>query len=425
MAELSGLRPVETGIRGLLQDPNYLAVWVAGGLMGVIRWFQLLALGIYTFEITGSPLLVSMVPVLYMLPLPLFGPLMGVIADRVNRKLLLVWATVAIFTVAVALALLAHTGELSFYHVALAAVAAGLFWTTDMPVRRRLLGDLSGSAVSAAMGLDSATNNATRMAGPLLGGVMLQLVGMTGVFALSAAVYAVCLLLIVPASLPGRGAHRVPAALLHDLLAGALFVIGERVLRRILIITIVFNMFGFPFTSMIPVIGAKRLGLDPFMVGVLSSLEGFGAFVGALMVAMWAKPEHFFRIYFWGTVIYLALVLYLGVLISVAGGPYHSFLAASATLAVIGLASACFAAMQGTLTYLWAPPEYRSRVLGVLTLCIGTGPVGFFLLGWMSETYGVPWGLVAMAGEGLAILLLLWLFSGEGPDDGDRLPPGQ
>lgn len=420
MVPTSDTGPTDAGIRALLRDPNYVSIWAVGGLTGVIRWFQLLAMSIYTFKTTGSPLLVSMVPILWMLPLPLLGPVVGVVADRISRKLLLVWSNVMIIAISITMAIVAYAGGLAFVHIAIASMVGGLFWTTDMPVRRRLLGDLSGGAVSAAMSLDSATGNATRMAGPLLGGIMLHQVGMTGVFALSAVVFAVCLLLIIFARLPERGERVTSPAFVHDLVAGALFVLGDRALRRILTITIIFNMWAFPFTSMIPVIGTKRLGLDPVMVGFLSSLEGFGAFIGAMLVAVLAKPDNFFRIYLWGTVLYLAMILYLSGLTYVAGGPHHSFLATSLALTVIGIAGACFAVMQGTLTYLGAPPDYRSRVLGVLTLCIGTGPIGFFNVGWMAEAYGVPWALFISSLEGLFALLLLWLYSGDAkptPDD--------
>ena len=72
--------------------------------------------------------------------------------------------------------------------------------------------------------------------------------------------------------------------------------------------TIVFNVFGFAFTSMIPVIGARQLALDAFWVGVLSSLEGLGAFLGAILVAVIARPENHFHIYFRGVAVYLTLV---------------------------------------------------------------------------------------------------------------------
>ena len=147
------------------------------------------------------------------------------------------------------------------------------------------------------------------------------------------------------------------------------------------------------------------------MVGVLSSLEGFGAFAGALLVAWAARPTNYFQLYLWGTVTYIFLVFYLSILSYMFGGPYHSLIAASITLSMIGVGGACFAAMQSTLTYLGASPEYRSRVLGVLTLCIGSGPIGFFNVGWMANIWGAPTALFVMSLEGLFVLLLYWLYS--------------
>ena len=377
----------------------------------MIRWFQLLALGVYTFETTNSPLLVSIVPLLWMLPLSLCGPLVGAIADRTNRQILLAGSLAVITLVSGTMAGLAWVGELEFYHIVVASFLSGIFWATDMPVRRRLLGDLSGGALSMAMSLDAATGNATRMLGPLLGGITLQFMGVFGVFFFSGVVYAICLVMVILTRVPGRISPVGSFTLISDLLAGVRYVAGDRKLRRILVITIAFNVFGFPFTSMIPVLGRDHLGLDPFMVGVLSSLEGFGAFAGALLVAWVARPTNYFLIYLWGTVTYIFLVFYLSILSYIVGGPYHSLIAASITLTLIGIGGACFAAMQSTLTYLGASPEYRSRVLGVLTLCIGSGPIGFFNVGWMANIWGAPTALFVMSLEGLFVLLLYWLYS--------------
>ena len=396
-----------------LSNPNFLSFWFVGGLTGVIRWFQLLALGVYTFETTNSPLLVSIVPLLWMLPLSLCGPLVGAIADRTNRQILLAGSLAVITLVSGAMAGLAWVGELEFYHIVVASFLSGIFWATDMPVRRRLLGDLSGGALSMAMSLDAATGNATRMLGPLLGGITLQFMGVFGVFFFSGVVYAICLVMVILTRVPGRISPVGSFTLISDLLAGVRYVAGDRKLRRILVITIAFNVFGFPFTSMIPVLGRDHLGLDPFMVGVLSSLEGFGAFAGALLVAWVARPTNYFLIYLWGTVTYIFLVFYLSILSYVVGGPYHSLIAASITLTLIGVGGACFAAMQSTLTYLGASPEYRSRVLGVLTLCIGSGPIGFFNVGWMANIWGAPTALFVMSLEGLFVLLLYWLYSAD------------
>ncbi len=406
-------RSPDPSIRATLSDPSFLSFWIVGGLTGVVRWFQLLALGVYTFETTNSPLLVSTVPLLWMLPLALFGPLIGAIADKMNRKMLFIGSLVMISLVSGSMAVLAWAGDLEFQHIAVASFLSGIFWAADMPVRRRLLGDLSGGAVSTAMSLDAATGNATRMLGPLLGGLTLQFVGLFGVFFFSAVVYAVSLVMVAVAKVPGRASPLGSFTLISELRAGVRYVRGDRALRRILAITIAFNVFGFPFTSMIPVLGRDHLGLDAFMVGVLSSLEGMGAFVGALLVAWMARPANYFQIYLWGTISYISLIFYLSILSFVAGGPYHSLVVVSIVLMMTGIAGACFAAMQSTLTYLGASPEYRSRVLGVLTLCIGTGPIGFFNIGWMANIWGAPTALFVSSLEGLFVLLLLWLYAAD------------
>ena len=393
--------------RLLFGNPRFLVVWVVGGLTGIVRWLQLLVLGLYTFQITESPLLVSLVPMLWMLPLALCGPFVGVVADRVSRKALLVGSLVLALAVSVVMAVASSAAALDFPWIAAASVLSGIFWATDMPVRRRLLGDLSDGDLAAAMSLDSATTNATRMVGPVLGGVVLQTFSLSGVFVLSAVVFAVCLLGIALTPVPGAGRSAQSTHFVRELISGIRFVAGDARLRWVFGITIVFNVFGFPFTSMIPVIGSGQLGLDPAMVGLLGSTEGVGAFVGAIVIAVAVRPRAFAPLYAWGTAAYLASVGCLGAVSLLVAGPVLSFLAAAGVLIAVGLAGACFSAMQGTLSYLNALPEYRSRVLGVLTLCIGTGPIGFLHVGWLAETFGAPVALMVTASEGLLALVVL------------------
>ena len=404
--------------RLLLGNPRFLVVWVVGGLTGIVRWLQLLVLGIYTFQITESPLLVSLVPMMWMLPLALCGPFVGVVADRVSRRALLVVSLVLALAVSVVMAIASSAAALGFAWIAVASLLSGVFWATDMPVRRRLLGDLSDGDLAAAMSLDSATTNATRMAGPVLGGVVLQTFHLSGVFLLSAAVFAACLVAIALTPVPGAGRPAQSTHFLRELISGIRFVVGDARLRWVFGITIVFNIFGFPFTSMIPVIGSGQLALNPAMVGLLGSTEGFGAFIGAIIIAVAVRPRAFAPVFVWGTTAYLAFVGCLGTVSLFVAGPLPSFLAAAGVLCVIGLAGACFSAMQGTLSYLNALPEYRSRVLGVLTLCIGTGPIGFLHVGWLAETFGAPVALIVTASEGLLALVVLRVFGPKYDADG-------
>jgi MFS family permease len=159
-------------------------------------------------------------------------------------------------------------------------------------------------------------------------------------------------------------------------------------------------VFGWPATSMIPVIGQDSLHLAPGGIGVLASMTGVGAFLGAIAIALWARPAHFTRLYIIAVLSYLVLVM------GFALAPQALF--AGTALLLTGLANSAFSVMQATLIYLAAPAEMRSRLYGVLSLCIGTGLVGFLHLGVMAELIGAPWATVLSGVEGLVALALTW-----------------
>jgi predicted MFS family arabinose efflux permease len=184
---------------------------------------------------------------------------------------------------------------------------------------------------------------------------------------------------------------------------GLWFVRRDRRLIGVLVVTVVFNLFGWPFTSMIPVIGQDHLHLGAEGIGLLASTDGVGALSGAIALALFAKPEHYHRLYVGGVAFYLAT------LTGFALAP--DLPSAAAALVLTGIGSAAFSIMQATLVYRSAPPELRSRMLGVLSVCIGVGPIGFVHLGWLADLIGAQSATAAIGMEGLLILLLtrpLW-----------------
>jgi hypothetical protein len=165
-----------------------------------------------------------------------------------------------------------------------------------------------------------------------------------------------------------------------------------------MVITVIYNTFGWPFTTMIPVIGQDDLGLGPIGIGLLASMDGVGAFCGAIGIALFAKPRHFARLFVCGTAIYLTMLPIFAL-------TSYAVLAGSVLL-LTGLANAGFSIMQATLVYLSAPAEMRSRIYGVLSVFIGVGMIGFLHLGWLAGLIGAPWAIVTTGIEGLLALLL-------------------
>ena len=161
------------------------------------------------------------------------------------------------------MAALAYAGRLQVWHLALESFVNGMGWATDNPVRRVMMGEVVGSdQMGTAMSLDVGASNASRMVGPTIGGLLLAGIGIQGAFTLSVVLYCVAL----------YGAWRVsyrntaPAsrgAVLARIAEGLRLVRGDRRLMGTLLITVIYNVFAWPFTSMVPVIGQDRLHLGP------------------------------------------------------------------------------------------------------------------------------------------------------------------
>ena len=388
----------------LLGDPLYLRLWLIGLLSMGSRWLELLVVGIFAVETTGSPVLVALLVILRMLPLAVFGSIVGTFADRVSPRILLYSSLGLAALVSLAVLALALSGIAAYWHIALATFLSGVVWTTDMPVRRRMIGDVAGAQrIAAGMSLDSATSNAMRLIGPLFGGLLYQWLGLGGAFGLAAALYALCLMLTpgLPKAF-ASGAGQRSARLLGDLREGFRFLAREPEIRRILYVTVIFNIWGFPFVSMIPVIGTENLGLNAAAIGGLAALEGGGAFTGALLIAaIGVRPGAYRRFYFFGTASYSALAF------------VASWMTETAPMAIViffvGLGAAGFSTMQTVLIYGMAPPEMRGRMLGILSLTIGAGVIGFTNIGLMGELFGGANAVRIVAAEGLVAALLLGL----------------
>jgi MFS family permease len=383
----------------LLGEPDFRRLWLVGLVVFSVRWLEMLAVAVFAYQRTGSPLIVALLTMLRMLPMALFGALIGAAAERVERRTALVFVVVLMLLCSIALALLAWSHALEVWHLALASFISGLTWTTDNPVRRTMIGEVVGpERMSAAMSIDVGANNASRMLGPTVGGILLATLGIGGAFTVSVTGYLVAAIVALRVRHRNMAMSSTAAGVLERMIEGLVLVRRDPRLSGTMIITVIYNTFGWPFTSMIPVIGQDNLGLGPAGIGLLASMDGIGAFCGAIAIALCAKPPHFARIFIGGVAIYLSMLP----VFALAPGPVF----AGAVLLLTGLANSGFSIMQATLVYLAAPPEMRGRVFGVLSVCIGVGMIGFLHLGWLAGVLGATWAIMTMGAEGLVALLL-------------------
>ena len=385
-----------------LTDRRFVAIFLVGTLTSLVRWLEMLVFGVYVYAETGSATTTAAMTLLRLLPLALFGAFAGAAADRLDRRRLMQWGLTAMCVLSAGLAVLAWSGRIEVWHLGVAAFLGGTFWITDFPVRRTLIGDVvRGPFLGRAMGVDTLANNGTRVLGPLLGGALLATVGLEGTFVLAAVLHAICWIAFQRVRFPSSGASTGTDSVWRSTAEGIRYLRNNRHLAGVLAVTVVFNVWAFPMISMIPVIGEEGFRLGPSAVGILASTEGAGALVGSVLVAVFARPVNFMRLYFAGCVLYLALS------VAFAASPYP-WLAGTA-LFVVGLGGAAYAAMQTTLVILATPPAVRGRMMGVLSVCIGTGPLGFYHVGLLADWLGARDAVALIGLEGLVAAIAISL----------------
>lgn len=391
-----------SSLLGILAAAPARRIWLAGVAVGVVRWLEMLAFALWGLALTGSPLVVATLALARLLPLLLLAvPLSALLEGRDRRRIMLA-AVGAMLATSALLLLGALTHGPSLPVLLAAAFANGIFWTIEQPVRRTLFIETVGlERAGAAMGLETLSNQGTRLLGSIAGGGAVQFLGPPGVFAGTFLLYAVALLGLVRARPADAGPGLVPRPRTTGLFDGVRHVARDRLLLGTVLVTLVYNIWGFPFVALAPVFAEKSLGLSAFQTGSLLAMDGVGGLLAGFAIVRAARPPAFRRIFTLGCGLLMVGILLLSAAESVP-------LAALALL-LAGLGMAGFATMQTVIPLLAAPAELRLRVQGVVTMAIGVSPLGFLHAGWLGERLGPERALLLMGACGLlALVVIVW-----------------
>jgi len=387
--------------RGLFAIHDFRRLWLVGTLASMVRWLDTLAFAIFAYQHGASAFMIAMLSMLRMLPMGLCGPFISALADRVQRRTIFVATASLNLTGALSLATLAGSGHLAIWHLAVAAFVNGVSWTTENTTRRVNIGELVGSeALPQATSFDAASANAARMLGPTAGGIFIASLGITAAFSFGAALYTISLFTMLGYRYQHTGVVGDNQSALGRIAEGFTLVGRHPKLVATLIITVIFNLFGWPVTSMVPVIAQGKLNLGAEATGMLVSLDGTGALIASLAIGWLATPRRHAIIYAASVATYCAASIALAISPSVPPSALAIFIS--------GAASAGFGIMQTTITYLASPQDLRTRAFGVLALCIGLAPLGFIHLGALADLTSSPTATLIVGGEGLVALALTW-----------------
>jgi MFS family permease len=388
-----------------LASPVYRRFLLASMIATVGGFMQATAQGWLVLELTNSPALLGLAGAVAGAPILFLAVVAGVLADRLDRRRLLIATNGASALFAFMLALLTTLGLVAYWHVLVLAFLTGLALTIQMPAQQAVVSTLvDRTSIGNAVALNSAQYNLTRILAPALAGLFIAAGSLALGFWVNAAALTLVAVLIASLRIPSpRTADRVQAALWRDLQDGVRFVARNRVLTVVVLLPAVPALLVLNYLTFIPLYARDILATGAIGLGLLTGAIGVGALIGALSLATMRPSGGSGRLMLGG----LAIVGVSVTTFAVSRSLPLSMLA----LAFIGAFQVAYYSTTNTLIQVLVPARLRGRVLSLYVLTsIGLIPIANLVGGALGEILGVD---VVLAAGGMltvaAVILVLVL----------------
>lgn len=382
-----------------LRHREYRLFWTGMVVSLVGMWVQSTAQSFLVWQLTRSPLATSLTTLFFSLPSTVLALVGGVVADRVDRRRLLLVTQSVFLLQSIVLTVLTFTGLIQVWHLYLLAMLNGTVMAFDAPARQALVPSLvAREDLTNAIALNSTAFNASRVIGPPIGGLIYAAVGPAWCFALNAVTYP-AILVALAAIRPARALlQRVGTHPLRDLREGVAFAARSPLIRGLLLMVALNGAFAFTYVVLMPVIASQVLGGGARENGFLIGAAGVGATLGALWVASVGTPRRPGRLIVGfgiaGSIGLVALSLSRHLDLSMA-------ITAFTAGAVMSFLATCNSTIQA-----YTPDALRGRVMSIYTFAlIGSGPFNALLAGTLGNALGAPL-TIAISGLLMAAAIL-------------------
>jgi len=356
--------------------------------------------GYLVYDLTRSEFALSMVMLGVALPMLVIAPIGGVIADRIDRRALMIWAQAAVTLLNLINTVLIIAGVVEFWHLMVLSCLSGVAFSFNMPARQAAIPNLvPRDLLMNAMSLGSSAMNATRIIAPAVGGLLIAPIGIGGGFAVLTALYAVSV--VFSLWLPKMPAMKreVRVTMFSDLSGGFSFIKGHHLVMGLLLLGTVPAIFMMPYQTLLPVFAEDVWEVGAVGLGVLQAIGGVGGLAGGLIVAnMDRHPRK-------GRIMFIAAMSTGVFLIAFALSP--AFGIALPMLAMVGLSSMVFMTVNNTVITSVIPDHVRGRVMSVLMMSFGLMPLGAVPASIAAAYIGTP-AVVAIGGAMMMVSVALF-----------------
>ncbi|GIW11400.1 MAG: MFS transporter [Dehalococcoidia bacterium] len=399
-----------------LRHRDYRLLWSGMISSSTTLWMEQVAYGWLVLQLTNSPFLLGFVGFCRALPTLLFSLFAGVLADRLDRRRVLLagqsvtWATIT------TLALLTTTGLVQVWHVFVAAFLAGSAQAFNLPTRQAIINDAVGKEdLPQAIALNSLSFNVAKVIGPSIAGVVVATLGTTAVFWTESVLLLFTLLTTFLLRLPPRPPLPAERSPLRDLAEGFAYVRRDRYILGLMLAAGVPVLLAWPYQTLLPVVARDALGSGAEGLGVLMSASGIGAIatiLGAAALRQRGRRQ---------TVQFLAMAAF-GVLLVLFASSSQLWLS---TLIIAGItgSSILYNILNQTALQTYVDDRVRGRVLGIYLLVMGLNPIGALVFGGVADHFGIRltlffMGVLTVSAAGL----IYWLNPALRQQEGERLP---
>ncbi|MGA1713449.1 MAG: MFS transporter [bacterium] len=366
---------------------NYRILFPASVLSNIGTWAQRIAQDWLVLELTGSAQLLGLVTALQFLPSLLLSLYGGVLADRFDKRRLLMLTNIGAGMGSLTLGLLVVTGVVQIWHVALLAFLVGVFSALDAPVRTSFNSELVGkSDIPSAISLNSANFNAGRLIGPAASGLLIVLFG-TGISFIVNSLTYVAVVIALTMMHKNKLFIEAKPDTAAKLKQAVQYVLHQRELKLVMIAVFFATTFGLNFQIFMAVMATKEFGLGPAEFGILGSILAVGSFTGVLVSA---RLEHLRVPKF-----VMAGGIMFGLLLAITAWMpnYSSF---AAILPIVGGIALLTLISANSYVQTNSDPKLRGRVMGIyLLIFMGGTPIGSPLIGLFAEAVGIRWAIFA------------------------------
>ncbi len=402
-APTSPLPAQSTGVFASLSVHNYRLYFGGQAVSLIGTWMQATAQAWLVLTLSGSSSILGLIVALQALPILIIGPYAGVIADRVDRRLLMIFLQSIMGVLALVLAILTLGGWIEVWQIAILAPLLGLNNAFENPARQAFIHQIVGeSLIRNAVTLNSVMVNAARAIGPAVAGVLLAAVGAGWCFVINATSFVAVVVSLV-AMRTSEISHEIPVPRAKgQLREGLRYVRSKPILWVPLVMMALVGTLAYEFQVSLPVAARDVFNGGPQAFGFMTSSMGVGAVVGGLIVA--ARGTTGLR-----TLIVTATGF--GITIAVTAAAPSLWLAIVA-LFFVGWLSVSFMSTGNATLQLNSRPQMRGRVMALWSVAfMGSTPIGGPLIGAITEVAGARTGLAVGAAScfvAAAIGLAVW-----------------